>query len=135
MTKHTQGPYTLHAWSGKQMTAVWVINGPNGIIAGLPAAGENPNCGKDASFILDAFAVATETGMTPRQLKDQRAELLAALKLVQYDIYRRYETEYAGRAYERCTSCDAILSEDQQHHTNCAWASIDAAIAKSESNL
>jgi len=34
----------------------------------------------NANLIAEAFNVATETGLTPRQLADQRTELLAELK-------------------------------------------------------
>jgi len=34
----------------------------------------------NANLIAEAFNVATETGLTPRQLADQRAELLDALR-------------------------------------------------------
>lgn len=34
---------------------------------------------QDGGFIADAFNVHTETGLTPRQLAEQRAELLEAL--------------------------------------------------------
>lgn len=37
-----------------------------------------------AHLIAEAFNVYHETGLTPRQLADQRAELLEALKMVQF---------------------------------------------------
>ena len=47
--------------------------------------GEGNSSGQNeanASLIAEAFNVATETGLTPRQIADQRSELLAALKSI-----------------------------------------------------
>jgi hypothetical protein len=41
----------------------------------------------NARLIIDAFNVATETGLTPRQLAEQRANMLAALK----ELVKKFE--------------------------------------------
>lgn len=41
-----------------------------------------------ATLIAEAGTVAHETGLTPRQLAEQRAELLAALKLLSAEEWR-----------------------------------------------
>lgn len=41
---------------------------------------------RNSQFIADAFNVAHETGLTPRQLAEQRDELLAALRSVTDDL-------------------------------------------------
>lgn len=58
-------------------------------------------------------------------------DMLEALRELTSDL-RSYETEYSGRMYKICSSCDAQLSEDQRHKSDCVWPKIDAAIAKAE---
>ena len=56
---------------------------------------------ENASLIAEAGTVANETGLTPRQLADQRAELLAALqKIIAADDAQRLSQREieAGRA-------------------------------------
>ena len=49
-----------------------------------------------ARLIAEAGTVATETGLTPRQLADQRAELLAALECVMDRLVDRHEKDDAA---------------------------------------
>ena len=47
-----------------------------------------------ARRIAEAGTVATETGLTPRQLADQRAELLAAAKAALDNLEPFYSIDY-----------------------------------------
>lgn len=53
----------------------------------------------NAALILEAGNVANETGLTPRELLNQRNELLAELKLL-FGVYNS-ETILNGQNYER----------------------------------
>lgn len=61
-------------------------------------------------------------------------EMLEALKSASH-MSRFSETEYAGRMYQHCTSCDATISEGEAHLPDCDWLKIDAAIVKAEGRL
>jgi 5'-3' exonuclease len=68
----------------------------------------------DAELISEAFNVATETGLTPRQLAEQRAELLEALKNlltgaldirgIEFESYCRKEVAAAEQAIANATA-------------------------------
>jgi len=72
MSKHTRGP----CYVGLRR----VITDSGTIICEIPGSPANESVMADAELIAEAFNVATETGLTPRQLAEQRAELLAACK-------------------------------------------------------
>lgn len=63
-----------------------------------------------------------------------RVEELEAALDAAASIPREYETEYAGRTYYRCTSCDADMSEGEPHDANCAWKVIDATLNQGGGN-
>ena len=50
----------------------------------------------NARFVAEAFNVADETGLTPRQLADQRDALLAALESVMDRLVDRHENDEAA---------------------------------------
>jgi hypothetical protein len=59
----------------------------------------------NAEFIAEAFNVADETGLTPRQLAEQRVELLVALQwMLRYPSGpERHQVETHARAvFEKC---------------------------------
>lgn len=71
---HTKGPWRVsHEASGT------VIRGAHGGLVVSLESGSQAMRDADAPLIAEAGTVATETGLTPRQLADQRADLLAAL--------------------------------------------------------
>jgi len=59
-------------------------------------------CRSNALLIAEAGTVATETGLTPSQLAEQRAELLEA---IQWYIESHEETPH-GRTRCNCGNCD-----------------------------
>mgnify|MGYP001605568307 CR=1 FL=1 len=75
----------------------------------------------NARLIAEAGTVAHDTGLAPRQLADQRAELLAMLKDVEW-------TQCIGEDSIRCPSCG--LTKEEDHHPEC---SLRAAILRAES--
>ena len=70
MSKHTPGPWVV----GED----GYLRGGNGDVFGRLYLGEHYDA--NARLITGAGTVATETGLTPRQLADQRTELLEALR-------------------------------------------------------
>ena len=74
MSKHTAGPWKAE---GKKGGENWKV------FAGKPPSSSficSFQTEANAQLIAEAGTVATETGLTPRQLADQRKELLKALK-------------------------------------------------------
>lgn len=63
-------------------------------------------------------AETAEAALTAEQARI--ADLEGALSKIDHE----YETEYAGRSYTRCTSCNVATSEDEPHHADCAWATL-----------
>lgn len=104
MSGPTPGPWLTCFLTGFVRTAdnkaVAIPYGENGSCAGDDTAFAN------AALIAEAGTVATETGLSPRQLADQRAELLEALRgaealvscFMAVDGYSRKELEEMGRA-------------------------------------
>lgn len=87
-TKHTKGPVDVAeagSWDskGNRTNQEFFVRRPDDDI-GIASDIVDPETGKpsevNALFIAEAFNVATETGRTPRQLAEERAELLAACK-------------------------------------------------------
>jgi hypothetical protein len=69
----------------------------------------------DESLILEAGTVANETGLAPRQLADQRAELLAAVKSARDALHQHYvdwegEPEDAVQLQLARSNCDAAIA-------------------------
>lgn len=82
--KHTQGPWKYH--EDVSPIGQYYVRGANGemIVSGPSLKNE-----ADAKLIAEAGTVAHETGLTPRQLKDQRDELLEAFdSLLGWAIFR-----------------------------------------------
>ena len=71
----TQGPITATKYTGPDDS--WRVGGefPHRV-----CGGSNKVSGADAELIAEAFNVTHETGRTPRQLADERAELIEALE-------------------------------------------------------
>lgn len=95
---------------------------------GIPATyGENPKKFKpnpdhdkimaDANLIAESFNVLHETGLTPRQLAEQRAELLEALQLVNAKDFELHEVPagFGGRTVQQVAD-DAIANATQQRN-------------------
>lgn len=86
--KHTPGPWSLGD-EDNQCCSV-VIGEAHNLLCSFDR--QDANTGKtvierdemlaNAHLVIEAGTVAHETGMTPRQLAEQRAELLAALEMV-----------------------------------------------------
>lgn len=85
---HVSSSNTLGADCGGDIAVVWGVKG---------------NAEADARLIAEAGTVAHETGLTPRQLAEQRAELLAeAIELLR-------NAEYAdGVATVLTQDCEAL---------------------------
>ncbi len=70
----------------------------------------------NAALIIEAGTVYHETGRTPRQLADERAELLAALKslasFTDGNICRHETTHRGGHLWEICDDCGARWADD-----------------------
>jgi hypothetical protein len=54
------------------------------------------NTPENAELVCETGSVRIETGLTPRQLADQRAELLAALESVMDRLVDRHENDEAA---------------------------------------
>lgn len=72
MSKHTPGPVVVFVLNG--IAKAVSPGGREGDICLFDDGCVNVNA--NADLICEAFNVATETGLTPRQLAEQRAELL-----------------------------------------------------------
>lgn len=83
-----------------------------GTIAG--ATFENPDqCKANAELTAEAFNVHTETGLTPRQLAEQRDELLRIVDNIRKDCRRGAEKFGMSDAGVRDIAgrCDAIIAK------------------------
>lgn len=91
----TAGPYKIDARPFNQHGKFHISNGDYVIAT---AMGQTPSCETEArahaEFIAESFTVAHETGLTPRQLAEQRDELLAALH------HAREAIEYGAPEFE-----------------------------------
>jgi hypothetical protein len=88
----------------------------------------------NAALVAEAFNVHTETGRTPRQLADERDELLAALKslasFTDGNICRHETTHRGGIIWEICDGCGARWADDRGGKSDaCNPASLTAALA------
>ena len=96
MTNHTPGPWEVDE-DGLSVTrgdrfgyqVIGEANGQDDTITDPPLGEAYAN----ARLIAEAGTVATETGLTPRQLAEQRAELLEALRQVVMDAEDRGVTQ------------------------------------------
>lgn len=86
MGKYTSGPAEV----SKTLTSLYVVGGPTKYgrptICDMPTFSNGAPCegaAGDAALIAEAFNVAHETGLTPRQLAEQRERLLAALAKIE----------------------------------------------------
>lgn len=77
---HTPGPAHVEGRAGYTGHSVKSVDGRS--VASFPSTSKRPKEERDANarLIAEAFTVADETGLTPRQLVEQRDALLAALK-------------------------------------------------------
>lgn len=95
MSAHTKGVFHASDWG-------YVIQAGTAVrVAASLREGIEGNA--NADLIAEAFNVATETGLTPRQLAEQRAELLEALQaMIEWDDR---ENDHAVDFYERMDLC------------------------------
>jgi len=89
-TKHTKGKWRLALDKNGNLTKVEAdyVEVHNGILIrknNIPVAELEAN----ANLIAEAGTVATESGLTPRQLLEQRNELLEALNQAQFIVKRK----------------------------------------------
>ena len=64
----------------------------------------------NAALIAEAFNVANETGLTPRQLADQRAELLVAAQMLA-DLYHGKGNGRSFPTQEQCDFAAAVIAK------------------------
>ena len=90
--KPTKGPYTAHLECDAKFTQLGIVRDSSfKEIAftrnqSFDPAGDNE---ANANLIAEAFNVLHETGLTPRQLDEQRRELLEALEDVMASIAKK----------------------------------------------
>ena len=81
MSAHTPGPWELSYDKGSTRDVI-ASNGSEPICMVRQSWVSREAYQANAQLIAEAGTVATETGLTPRQLAEQRAELLEALKAI-----------------------------------------------------
>lgn len=81
-SKPTQGPWRVAPSSSYRGSEINIDAGPNGTGGFICVAGHRGDLEAEANaaLIAEAGTVLYETGLTPQQLREQRDELLAALK-------------------------------------------------------
>ncbi|WP_088255593.1 hypothetical protein [Fimbriiglobus ruber] len=87
----------------------------------------NASIEANARIIAEAGTVCHETGLTPRQLAEQRQELLEALEAF-CEEEPRVASEIDGDV--SCPYCGAYLQVDEPHSGDCPWIRGKAAILK-----
>ena len=104
-----------------QSWAVGSAHKPN-LIAGFFCDGDGGEgaAKANAEFTALAFNVANETGLSPRQLADQRNKLLAALQWALDELggRTRYDEDVADQQIENCYTLahKALKNAKGQHH-------------------
>lgn len=98
----TRGPWTVRAGIAVGAEVVGKkAKGGDYVVARCSGSDRD----KNAALIAEAGNVANTTGLTPRQLAEQRAALLEAAKLV-----RDYVVTMKGRGHEYQESLDAAIA-------------------------
>lgn len=80
---------------------------------------------------LDYGALSSEAQMLAKDNDDLRVEnarLREALQDIAPAECPTNDTEYNGRMYTSCNACDATLSEDRPHESDCAWVTARQAL-------
>lgn len=72
--------------------------------------GTTPHAKANMDFIADAFNVHHETGLTPRQLAEQRAILLRFARIVQRQVVCCTDDENPADGAEDCLHCAAAAA-------------------------
>lgn len=109
MSAHTKGVFHASDWG-------YVIQAGTAVrVAASLREGIEGNA--NAELIAEAFNVATETGLTPRQLAEQRKELLGVLR----ELFS---------SYRWMVECEFDEQRAADHRFEAAQESARAAIAK-----
>jgi hypothetical protein len=134
MNAHTKGTWSINDWpQGDAEIRLGAPGTPRIATVHLRDVSINEQHA-NARLIAEAGTVATETGKTPRQLADDRADLLQVLYM-QVDTIHEAASAKARWLIQRDTPVNEVIPY-LSTHDEIAWYQImRAAIAKAEGGL
>jgi hypothetical protein len=105
VVKPTAGPWTD---AGQLGMARWIV-GTDGTQVACSYYGATPEGQANAALIAEAGTVHHETGLTPRQLAEQRQELLEATRMALVEL-RTYCEHYEDETSQWVARAESVLS-------------------------
>lgn len=128
-SKPTRGPVTVcHTLVSNEVRAFSITAAPHGSCDPICASDfrserSSSEIEANALLIKEAFDTATETGLTPQQLREQRDRFLTILKTVHEQFECPARNTNRGRAYRE----GVTISNDLREEVRAAIASVEAA--------